>query len=80
MLPAAVMVTDRNRLQISADRQTRLWWDTTSPQRLCQADFVDISIPVLGCTSLAVFKGSFNRPSHLSPRERFTPTGDPHVR
>lgn len=75
VLLAGVVVTTGNRQQIADHGQTRLWWETTpvdmffnnvrfhaiAAARVRQVDFVGNPIPVLDCTSLAVFKAFFNR-------------------
>lgn len=74
-LPAQVVLTAENRSQIDADGQTRAWWDDTpvdlffdthafhavAAARVRQVPFLNATIPVLDCTTLAVFKLFFNR-------------------
>ena len=74
-LPAAVTVTDPDRLRLRRDAQTRLWWDETPVDVFLSNDpfhdhaaancrrvpFGDREIPVLACADLAVFKSFFGR-------------------
>lgn len=74
-LPAGVTVTDDNRSELSADGQTRLWWDTTpldvflntTPFHEAAAGrarierFGGADVPFLACRDLAVFKAFFDR-------------------
>jgi hypothetical protein len=74
-LPDAVTITPATIEQAERDGQVRVWWDETpidiflDTLRLHQevADgvrrvpFTDRTIPVLDCTSLAVFKAMFDR-------------------
>ena len=88
-LPAAVRVTAQNRAQIAEDAQTRLWWDTTpvdvffnnvefhevAAARVRRVDFAGTVIPVLDCTSLAVFKVFFNRTKDWADLEAMRDAG-----
>lgn len=74
-LPSDVVVTRSNRRQISREGQTRAWWGETpidvffnthpfhaiAAARVREVPFMDVQIPVLDCTTLAVFKVFFNR-------------------
>ncbi len=74
-LPAGVAVTAGNRRELSADGQTRLWWDTTpldvflntTPFHEAAAGrarierFGGADVPFLACRDLAVFKAFFDR-------------------
>ena len=74
-LPAGVAVTDDNRRELSADGQSRLWWDTTpldiflnttsfheaAAGRARIEQFGGTDIPFLACRDLAVFKAFYDR-------------------
>lgn len=74
-LPVEVLVTGTNRRELRDTGQTRCWWDTTAvdlffnthpfhavaASRVRRVPFAGQVIPVLDCTSLAVFKAFFNR-------------------
>ena len=74
-LPAGVTVTDDNRRELSADGQSRLWWDATpldiflnttsfheaAARRARVEQFGGAEIPFLACRDLAVFKAFFDR-------------------
>ncbi len=74
-LPAQVRWTQSNLDEIIAVGQTRAWWQNTpvdlffdthpfhhvAAARVRQVPFLDEHIPVLDCTTLAVFKVFFNR-------------------
>ena len=74
-LPAGVTVTDVNRRELSADGQSRLWWDTTpldiflntppfheaAARRPRIEQFGGADVPFLACRDLAVFKAFFDR-------------------
>lgn len=74
-LPAEVVVTAANRRELSETGQTRCYWESTpvdlflnthpfhevAASRVRTVPFAGHSIPVLDCTSLAVFKAFFNR-------------------
>ena len=74
-LPAGVTVTDANRRELSADGQSRLWWDTTpldiflnttpfheaAARRPRIEQFGGADVPFLACRDLAVFKAFFDR-------------------
>ncbi len=75
-LPARVMVTGLSLERAERDGQVRLWWDQTPidlffsvlpfhdqvAADVRQVPFEGRTIPVLGCTALAVFKAMFDRP------------------
>lgn len=75
VLPPKVQVTADNRRELDQTGQTRCWWDRTpidlflnthpfheiAASRVRHVPFAGQSIPVLDCTSLAVFKAFFNR-------------------
>lgn len=70
-----VTISSTNRDQIKTTGQTRAWWDRTpidlffnttefherAAARVRHVPFADATIPVLDCTTLAVFKAFFNR-------------------
>lgn len=74
-LPGEVKVSAANRRELTTSGQTRAWWENTpvdlffdthpfhtvAASRVRQVPFTGRSIPVLDCTSLAVFKAMFNR-------------------
>ncbi|MET0904408.1 MAG: hypothetical protein ABWZ52_14320 [Acidimicrobiales bacterium] len=76
-LPAGIEVSDVERLQLSRDAQSRLWWHGTPVDVFLsnvpfhdhaeasrrRVPFVDVpDLPVLSCADLAVFKAFFARP------------------
>lgn len=74
-MPDDVVITLANRQELARSGQTRAWWDDTPidlffanhpfhtivQERARQVPFAGTHIPVLDCTSLAVFKAFFNR-------------------
>lgn len=74
-LPSAVTITEKNRDEVAADGQTRLWWGSTPidaflnttpfheavAQRARVERFEGCDVPFLACADLAVFKAFFNR-------------------
>jgi hypothetical protein len=88
-LPADVAITDRNRADLSRDGQTRVWWAdnpvdlffNTHPfhdlaaARVRRVPFADGDIPVLDCTTLAVFKVFFNRTKDWADLEAMATAG-----
>jgi len=88
-LPTAVQVTDANRGELATDGQTRLWWETTpvdlffdthpfhriAASRIRRVPFADTSIPVLDCTTLAVFKAMFDRTKDWADLEAMSDAG-----
>lgn len=74
-LPEEITVSADNRRELRHAGQARLWWDTTpidvflnthrfhevAGSRVRTVPLAKTSIPVLDCTSLAVFKVFFNR-------------------
>ncbi len=75
-LPDGVVISGLSLEQAERDGQVRLWWEQTPidlffsvlpfhdqvARDVRQVPFEDRSIPVLGCTALAVFKAMFHRP------------------
>ena len=75
-LPSGVEVTDRARLEIASDGQTRLWWDQvpvdvffnttefheSAARRARVEEFAGRHVAFLACSDLAVFKAFFDRP------------------
>lgn len=88
-LPPEVTVTEANRRELSDKGQTRCWWDTTpvdlffnthpfhsvAASRVRQVPFAGQLIPVLDCTSLAVFKAFFNRTKDWADLEAMAEAG-----
>jgi hypothetical protein len=74
-LPAAVTVTAINSERLAREGQVRVWWEDTPidvfldvltfhrevAKSVRHVSFMDRTIPVLGCTALAVFKALFDR-------------------
>lgn len=74
-LPPGIVSGASDRRAVARDGQVRLWWDTTpvdlffanhpfhaaAAGRLRRVPFEGATIPVLGCTDLAVFKAFFDR-------------------
>lgn len=89
VLPTGVTVTRTNRRQLAKDAQTRVWWDTTpldlffnnhpfhalAAERVRTVDFAGTTIPVLDCTSLAVFKAFFDRTKDWADLEEMLAAG-----
>jgi hypothetical protein len=75
-LPAPVAITGLSLEQAERDGQVRLWWEQTPidmffsvlpfhdqvAKDVRHVAFEGRSIPVVGCTALAVFKAMFDRP------------------
>jgi hypothetical protein len=75
-LPEAVAISGLSLEHAERDGQVRLWWEQTPidlffnvlpfhdqvATEVRQVYFEDRTIPVLGCTALAVFKAMFDRP------------------
>jgi hypothetical protein len=75
-LPEAVAISGLSLEHAERDGQVRLWWGQTPidlffnvlpfhdqvATEVRQVSFDDRTIPVLGCTALAVFKAMFDRP------------------
>lgn len=88
-LPAGITLTHRNRRDVLETGQTRAWWDSTpidlffnshpfhevAASRVRRVPFADTTIPVLDCTSLAVFKAYFNRTQHWADLEAMAAAG-----
>lgn len=84
-----VTVTQKNRAEISANGQTRFWWDITpidlffnthpfheaASSRAHLVPFGEAMIPVLDCTTLAVFKVMFNRTKDWADLESMAEAG-----
>jgi hypothetical protein len=74
-LPDGVIATARDTKKLAQDGQVRVWWEDTPidlfldvlrfhrevANSVRDVPFMDRTIPVLGCTSLAVFKAMFDR-------------------
>ena len=92
-LPSEVTVTEANRRELAATGQTRAWWDSTpidlffdthpfhhiAASRVRLVPFADHSIPVLDCTSLAVFKAMSNRTKDWADLEAMANAGQLEV-
>jgi hypothetical protein len=77
-LPQPVAISGLSLERAERDGQVRLWWEQTPidlffsvlpfhdrvASEVRQVSFEDRTIPVLGCTALAVFKAMFDRPRH----------------
>lgn len=88
-LPDGVTFTKANRRDLLNTGQTRAWWDDTPldlffanrpfhetvAERVRRVPFADTAIPVLDCTSLAVFKALFNRTQDWADLEAMTEAG-----
>lgn len=88
-LPAEVTVTGTNHRDLSESGQTRAWWDSTpidlfldthpfhetAASRVREVPFAGRTIPVLDCTSLAVFKAMFNRTKDWADLEAMAEAG-----
>lgn len=75
-LPEPVAISGLSLEQAERDGQVRLWWEQTPidlffsvlpfhdqvAAGVRQVSFEDRTIPVVGCTALAVFKAMFDRP------------------
>jgi hypothetical protein len=82
-LPHAVTVTVENREQLTQAGQVRVWWEDTPidlfldvlsfhrevARSVKHVPFMDRTIPVVGCTALAVFKAMFDRTRHWADIE-----------
>jgi hypothetical protein len=74
-LPPPVVVAGKDLEEAEREGQARVWWEDTPidvfldihrfheevARGVCQVPFTDRTIPVLGCTALAVFKALFDR-------------------
>jgi len=88
-LPPGISFTKANRAGVLTNGQTRAWWDDTPidlffanhpfhetvAERVRQVPFADTIIPVLDCTSLAVFKAFFNRTKDWADLEAMADAG-----
>ena len=88
-LPAAIVVTQQNSDELDRTGQTRCWWENTpvdlffnthpfhqvAASRVRQVPFAGQKIPVLDCTTLAVFKAFFNRTKDWADLEAMAEAG-----
>jgi hypothetical protein len=88
-LPAAVRTGAAELRAAQREGQVRLWWEDTPidvfldvhrfhrdvATGVCQVPFMERSIPVLGCTALAVFKALFNRTKDWADIEAMAEAG-----
>lgn len=88
-LPTQVVVTQENRLDLERTGQTRCWWENTpvdlffnthpfhlvAASRVREVPFAGQLIPVLDCTTLAVFKAFFNRTKDWADLEAMAQAG-----
>lgn len=88
-LPREVNFTRQNRKELLASGQTRAWWEDTPldlffadhpfhetvHERVRSVPFADTVIPVLDCTSLAVFKAFHNRTKDWADLEAMSGAG-----
>ncbi|MGB3411489.1 MAG: hypothetical protein WBA45_09840 [Microthrixaceae bacterium] len=88
-LPEGVAWTAHDLELIQRDGQLRLWWDTTPVDvflsttefhrevatRARSELFMDLEIPFLSCTDLAVFKAFFNRTKDWADIEEMVTAG-----
>lgn len=88
-LPREVKLTAANRRELATSGQTRAWWDTTpvdlffdthpfhtvAASRAREVPFAGHTIPVLDCTSLAVFKAMFSRTKDWADLEAMAEAG-----
>lgn len=88
-LPDEVVVAATNRRELLSAGQTRAWWDDTPidlffanhrfhetvRERVREVPFGDTTIPVVDCTSLAVFKAFFNRTKDWADLEAIAEAG-----
>lgn len=88
-LPPEVTVTERNRSDLARVGQTRAWWEDTpidlflnthtfhdlAAARVRSVPFVGHSVPVLDCTTLAVFKVFFDRTKDWADLEAMSDAG-----
>ena len=89
LLPDGVEVGDRELQAATDEGQVRLWWDDTpidvffdvhdfhveAAESIRTVPFARGEIPVLGCSSLAVFKVVFNRTRHWADIEEMAAAG-----
>lgn len=88
-LPKEVAFTPQNRTELLKTGQTRAWWEDTPldlffanhhfhetvHRRVHTVPFAGTAIPVLDCTSLAVFKAFFNRTKDWADLEAMRDAG-----
>jgi hypothetical protein len=93
-LPQAVTVTALDLEKAERDGQVRVWWDQTPvdvffnvlpfhsevARNVRQVSFAERTIPVLGCTALAVFKAMFDRTKDWADIEAMAATDALDVR
>ena len=92
-LPGGVTFTKANANEVRQKGQTRAWWDDTpidlffsnhpfhavAQSRVRSVPFGNTNIPVLDCTSLAVFKAFFNRTKDWADLEAMSEAGQLEV-
>lgn len=88
-LPGGVAVTDADIQAAAREGQVRVWWEDTPVDLFLNlhrfhdevaagvrlVPFEDRTIPVLGCTALAVFKALFDRTKDWADIEEMTAAG-----
>jgi hypothetical protein len=88
-LASVVAPTAEQRAQLTADGQTRLWWDATpvdvfldtTPFHVAVGErvrwelFGDVELPFLACRDLAVFKAFFDRTKDRADLEEMHAAG-----
>lgn len=88
-LPASVTVADGDVKTAEREGQVRVWWEDTPidvfldihhfheevARGVRQVPFMDRTIPVLGCTGLAVFKALFDRTKDWADIEAMVEVG-----
>ena len=92
-LPTSVTFADADVEAAEREGQVRVWWEDTPidiyldihrfheevVRGVRQMPFLDRTIPVLGCTSLAVFKALFDRTKDWADIEAMVETGAMNV-
>jgi hypothetical protein len=82
-LPQGVAVTDVNVVEAERDGQVRVWWDAIPvdvffdvlpfhsevARTVRHVAFAGLTVPVVSCNTLAVFKAMFDRPKHWADIE-----------
>jgi hypothetical protein len=88
-MASVVAPTAEQREQLSADGQTRLWWEATPldvfldttpfhhavSERIRWEQFGDVELPFLSCRDLAVFKAFFDRTKDWADLEEMYAAG-----
>jgi hypothetical protein len=88
-LPSSVIVADSDVEAAEQEGQARVWWEDTPidvfldihsfheevARGVRQVPFMDRTIPVLGCTGLAVFKALFDRTKDWADIEAMVEVG-----